>query len=105
MEKEKDKISKLYHIIYDIGHNKQEVKDAYLELQKIMPRNVKKYRQMGIDEFEKDLENKIEQERDAERQRMLRELKNNKRLRPTDYEVQPNVQPIVNKRVQKAEQK
>jgi plasmid maintenance system killer protein len=33
---------------------------------------------MGIDEFEKNLEKKIEQERDAERQRMLRELKNHK---------------------------
>lgn len=33
---------------------------------------------MGIEEFERDLEKKIEDERDAERQRMLTELKKGK---------------------------
>lgn len=59
---------------------------------------------MGIDEFEKNLEKKIEQERDAERQRMLRELKYNK-VKNKESMVVLQDEAKVNKRNQKAEEK
>jgi hypothetical protein len=43
------------------------VTNAYQELQKSSQRPQKNFRQMGIDEFERDLEKKIEQERESER--------------------------------------
>ena len=54
---------------------------------------------MGLEEFEKNLEKKIEQERETERQRMLRELKTKK--------VIENLQVAQNekKRVKKVESK
>jgi len=59
---------------------------------------------MGIDEFERDLEKKIEQERDAERQRMLRELKHTKvKKKENTLEMLANAH--MRKRDVKAEQK
>jgi glutamyl-tRNA reductase len=65
----------LYDILQNQGQNKQEVKNAFAELEQLVPRSSKKYKQMGIDEFEKKLEQKMEEEREAERQRILRDLK------------------------------
>lgn len=61
---------------------------------------------MGIDEFEINLEKKIEQERDAERQRMLRELKNHKfKTKKDESLVVPADEAQLNKRNQKVEEK
>ena len=61
---------------------------------------------MGIEEFEKNLEKKIELERDAERQRMLRELKNIKVKTKKDESIVVLADEIqVNKRNQKVWEK
>lgn len=102
-------MTKLYQIIQDLGHSNKDTSEALTQLQKLDPKSQKKYKQMGIDEFEKNLEKKIEEERDAERQRMLRELKQTtNKLKTNTHEsvtITPDEANKLNKRNQKAQQK
>jgi hypothetical protein len=60
---------------------------------------------MGIDEFEKNLEMKLEHDRDLERQRMIRELKNHKEKTSMNSSMVVVADDFLNKRNQKVEEK
>ena len=77
-------------MISDKGPNNQEVVDALGKIQKQGSQKQKKYKQMGIDLFEKSLMERIEQEKEAERERMLRELKPGKKSNFDSFEVSKN---------------
>ena len=65
-------------MISDKGPNNKEVVEALCQIQKQGSSKLKKYKQMGLDKFEKNLMERIEQEKEAERDRMLRDLQPNK---------------------------
>ena len=65
-------------MISDKGPNNKEVVEALGQIQKQGSSKLKKYKQMGLDKFEKNLMERIEQEKQAERDRMLRDLQPNK---------------------------
>lgn len=78
LSKEKAKWDELYKMISDKGPNNKEVVNALGKIQKQGSQKMKKYKQMGLDLFEKNLLDRIEKEKEAERERMLRELKPSK---------------------------
>ena len=70
LDQQQTELNELYKIISDKGKNPQEISDALVQIQKISsggnnPNGQKGFKQIGIKQFEKNLQQNIEKEREA----------------------------------------